>query len=85
MRFISQAGETRLAATLLLPRDEVIVRTHLKNVRESIIHFGYELVRASDGEVLAEGETTHMILDAKMKTASLPASILKVFREAAGK
>jgi acyl-CoA thioester hydrolase len=65
--------------------DEIIVRTHLKNVRESVIHFGYELVRASDGERLAEGETTHMILDAKMKAASLPANILKVFREAAGK
>jgi acyl-CoA thioester hydrolase len=65
--------------------DEIVVRTHLKNVRESVIHFGYELVRASDGELLAEGETTHMILDAKMKTASLPAKILKVFREAARK
>jgi acyl-CoA thioester hydrolase len=65
--------------------DEVVVRTHLKNVRESVIHFGYELVRAGDGAVLAEGETTHMILDAKMKAAALPASILKVFREAAGK
>jgi acyl-CoA thioester hydrolase len=65
--------------------DEIIVRTHLKNVRESVIHFGYELVRASNGELLAEGETTHMILDAKMKAASLPANILKVFREAAGK
>jgi acyl-CoA thioester hydrolase len=65
--------------------DEIIVRTHLKNVRESVIHFGYELVRASDGERLAEGETTHMILDAKMKASSLPANILKVFREAAGK
>jgi acyl-CoA thioester hydrolase len=64
--------------------DEIIVRTHLKNVRESVIHFGYELVRA-DGELLAEGETTHMILDAKMKAAALPANILKVFREAAGK
>jgi acyl-CoA thioester hydrolase len=65
--------------------DEIVVRTHLKNVRESVIHFGYELVRASDGELLAEGETTHMILDSKMKTASLPANILKVFREAARK
>ena len=26
--------------------EEIIVRTHLKNVRESVIHFGYELVRA---------------------------------------
>ncbi len=65
--------------------DEIIVRTYLKNVRESVIHFGYELVRASNGELLAEGETTHMILDAKMETSSLPANILKVFREATGK
>jgi acyl-CoA thioester hydrolase len=65
--------------------DEIIVRTHLRNVRESLIHFGYELVRANDGELLAEGETTHMILDAKMKPAALPSNILKTFREAAGK
>jgi acyl-CoA thioester hydrolase len=65
--------------------DELIVRTHLKNVRSSVIHFGYELVRAGDGELLAEGETTHMIMNAKMKAAPLPPHILKVFQEAAGK
>jgi acyl-CoA thioester hydrolase len=65
--------------------EEIIVRTHLKNVRESVIHFGYELVRANDGEVLAEGETTHMVIDAQMKTAPLPPSYLKAFREAVGK
>ena len=65
--------------------DEIIVRTWLKNVRESVIHFGYKLIRAGDGEVLAEGETTHMILDAKMKATALPPDILLVFREAAGK
>ena len=62
--------------------DEIIVRTHLKNVRESVIHFGYELVRAGDGELLAEGETTHMIIDAKMKTSGAAAEHFKVFREA---
>jgi acyl-CoA thioester hydrolase len=65
--------------------DEIIVRTHLRNVRESLIHFGYELVRAGDGALLAEGETTHLILDSKMKPAQLPSNILQVFREAAGK
>jgi acyl-CoA thioester hydrolase len=65
--------------------DEIIVRTHLRNVRESLIHFAYELVRANDGELLAEGENTHMILDAQLKPAQLPSNILKVFREAAGK
>jgi acyl-CoA thioester hydrolase len=63
--------------------DEIIVRTHLRNVRESMIHFGYELLRAE--ELLAEGETMHMILDSKMKPAPLPQNYLKAFRIALGK
>jgi len=62
--------------------DEVIVRTHLKNVRESLVHFGYELVRASDGQVLAEGETTHLVIDAEMKTQAIPEKYMTAFQEA---
>jgi acyl-CoA thioester hydrolase len=65
--------------------DEVIVRTHLKNVRESVVHFGYELVRASDGALLAEGETTHIVTDKQMKTARLPEKYLQAFRAAIGR
>ena len=52
--------------------DEIIVRTHLKGVRESVIHFGYELLRPDDGTLLAEGETTHIVTDAAMKMTPLP-------------
>ena len=65
--------------------DEVIVRTRLKNIRESVIHFGYELVRASDGAVLAEGETTHIVADSNMQKTTLPAKYMRVFREAVGR
>ena len=65
--------------------DEIIVRTHLRNVRESMIHFGYELLRANDRELLAEGETMHLILDSQMKPAALPENYLKAFRDAVGK
>ena len=65
--------------------DEIIVRTHLKNVRESVVHFGYELVRASDGALLADGETTHVVTNAEMQKSALPEKYMKVFREAAGK
>jgi acyl-CoA thioester hydrolase len=65
--------------------DEVIVRTHLKNVRESLVHFGYELVRASDAVVLAEGETTHIVTDAQMKMRAIPEKYMNVFREAMGR
>jgi acyl-CoA thioester hydrolase len=61
--------------------DEVIVRTFLRNVRESVIHFGYELVRAADHVLLAEGETTHIVTDKEPKTIVLPDKYLKAFRE----
>ena len=65
--------------------DEIIVRTWLKNIRESVIHFGYELVRVGDGALLAEGETTHIVADAQMRKTALPEKYMKVFREAVGR
>ncbi len=64
--------------------DEIVVRTRLLNVRESVIHFGYELCR-SDGLLLAEGETTHIVIDGNMNVTPLPEKYLSVFRAAAGK
>jgi len=65
--------------------DEVIVRTHLKNVRESLVHFGYELMRASDGTLLAEGETTHVVIDRDMKKRPIPEKYMVLFKEAVGR
>jgi acyl-CoA thioester hydrolase len=65
--------------------EEVLVRTELLNVRDSVLHFGYELLRAADGTLLAEGETRHIVTDANMKIAVLPEKYLTVFRAAVGK
>ncbi len=65
--------------------EEVIVRTHLKNVRESMAQFGYELLRASDGKLLATGETMHMAIDSEKKSTSFPEKYMKALRAAAGK
>jgi len=65
--------------------EEVLVRTQLLNVRESVVYFGYELRRPEDGALLAEGETTHIVTDATMKIAALPEKYMKVFRAAVGK
>jgi acyl-CoA thioester hydrolase len=65
--------------------DEIIVRTQLKGVRESVIHFGYELLRPGDGTLLAEGETTHIVTDAQMKMRPLPEKYMKAFRAAVGR
>ena len=64
--------------------DEVIVRTYLKHVREKVIRFGYELRSADTGELVAEGETTHIVADAKMKPRVLPEKYMNVFRAAVG-
>jgi acyl-CoA thioester hydrolase len=65
--------------------EEVVVRTRLKTVKESVIVFSYELVRANTGVLLAEGETTHIVTDSKMKVAALPDKYFTVFRSAVGK
>src|SRR5438270_5974369 len=62
--------------------DEIIVRTHLKNVRASLVHFGYELLRAADGMLLAEGETTHVVIDQDMNKRGIPDKYMKAFRAA---
>jgi acyl-CoA thioester hydrolase len=62
--------------------DEVIVRTYVKHVRERVIRFGYELRRADNGELLAEGETTHIVADREMKPRAMPEKYLHVFRAA---
>jgi acyl-CoA thioester hydrolase len=64
--------------------EEVVIRTQLKNVRESVLHFSYELRRA-DGTLLAEGETTHIVTDPNMRVAALQEKYLSVFRGALGK
>jgi acyl-CoA thioester hydrolase len=65
--------------------DEIIVKTWLKNIRESVIHFGYELRRVDDGSLIAEGETTHIVADAQMRKTVLPEKYMKIFREATGR
>lgn len=65
--------------------EEIIVRTHLKNVRESVVRFGYELRRATDGRLLATGETMHIAVDSEKKITSFPEKYMKALRAAIGK
>jgi len=64
--------------------DEVVVRTFMKHVREKVIHFGYELRKAGTCELLAEGETIHIVADSRMRPRALPEKYRRVFRAAVG-
>ena len=59
--------------------EEVVVRTWLKRARSSVVVFSYELLRAQTSEVLAEGETVHVVTDSEMRVARLPDKYLEVF------
>ena len=62
--------------------DEIVVRTELKYIRESLVQFSYEVVRADDGTQLAEGDTTHIVVDREMKKTPLPDKYISTFRAA---
>ena len=59
--------------------DEIVVRTQIKNVRSSLLHFGYEVFRESDRTLLATGETMHIIVDNKLERTALPEKYMQAF------
>lgn len=65
--------------------DSIVVRTRLLNVRDSLLHFGYEVLREADGARLAEGETVHLVVDGEFKRIPLPEKYRQRFLQAAGK
>ena len=84
-RFIAVAEATCRYRAPAFYDEEVIVRTTLKTVRESVVIFSYELTKATDGKLIAEGETTHIVTDSNMKVAALPDKYFTAFRAAIGK
>lgn len=60
--------------------DEMIVRTHITELRRRSVRFGYEVIRADDGVIIAEGETGHVVTDANTRVISLPESYRQALR-----
>jgi acyl-CoA thioester hydrolase len=61
--------------------DEIVIRTEIKNVRASLLHFTYEVFRQSDRTLLATGETMHIIVDDNFERRPLPEKYLKAFKQ----
>jgi acyl-CoA thioester hydrolase len=59
--------------------DEIVVRTQIKNVRSSLLHFSYEVFREADRTLLATGETMHIIVDSNLERTTLPEKYLQAF------
>jgi acyl-CoA thioesterase FadM len=46
------------------------------------MHFAYEVVRVNDNVTLAEGETTHLVVNSKMEKTVLPEKYVTAFQQA---
>lgn len=62
--------------------DELIVRTHLAGVRGSVVRFTYAVVRSTDGLLLCEGETVHLVVGRDMRRRAMPTRYAECFRAA---
>ena len=52
--------------------DVITIRTRVTRQRGSIVQFDYQIVRAADGQLLAEGETVHVCIDRNFQACALP-------------
>jgi acyl-CoA thioester hydrolase len=59
--------------------DELLIETRLLVARGAVIRFGYRILRVTDGLLLCEGETAHVIVGKDMKRRSLPAKYAERF------
>lgn len=59
--------------------DEVEVRTRLLDVRKRVLVFGYEIYRQPELDLLAEGETVHVVTDREGRPRALPEKYRDLF------
>jgi acyl-CoA thioester hydrolase len=59
--------------------EEIVVKTCLRAVRKRVLVFGYEIYRQSDNVLLAEGETTHVIVNCEGRPCALPDKYREAF------
>lgn len=59
--------------------DVLTIRTRVANFQRRTIRFGYEIFNQASGELIATGETLHVICDRQGRTKSLPEKYRKYF------
>ncbi|HUJ29986.1 MAG TPA: thioesterase family protein [Candidatus Acidoferrum sp.] len=59
--------------------DLLTIRTRVSEAQRRMVRFAYEIVNASSGEVIATGETVHVICDRTGRPKSLPDKYRKYF------
>jgi len=61
--------------------DLLRIRTRVTQAKRRTIHFSYEILHDETGELLATGETVHVICDKNGRPKSLPDKYRRLFEE----
>ncbi|HMM80142.1 MAG TPA: thioesterase family protein [Pyrinomonadaceae bacterium] len=59
--------------------DLLLIRVRSKEIRSRSLRFAYEVIRKSDSELLATGETLHVVTDRSRRVRSLPPEYQELF------
>ena len=59
--------------------EEIVVETSIAKAHARLVAFHYRMKRASDGHLLAEGETTHVFVNRALQRRKLPAKFWPAF------
>jgi len=61
--------------------DEIIIRTRVSSLRSRAIAFAYQVVRAMDEMLLAEGETDHVVMNKEGRARTFPSDYARQLRK----
>ena len=62
--------------------DQILVRTRVKFIRGPLIQFDYEIFHEPTQTLLAEGESTHIVVNSKFERTALPSKYAEAFERA---
>ncbi len=64
--------------------DEILIRTRVVELRSRAISFAYEVLRAADEILLAEGETHHIVMNGQGRARAFPVKYAELMKKDAG-
>lgn len=59
--------------------DEIVIRTAVGRATDRVVRFHYEVRRKGTDQLLASGETAHVVVDSTLRPVRLPREYLKYF------
>ena len=62
--------------------DQILVRTRISFIRGPLIQFDYEIYQIPSQTLLAEGESTHIVVNSNFERTTLPAKYAEAFERA---